>query len=260
MAKIKRSLFKTFLNTTPSIAATWVLISPGVTAAKIGYNPKTSEEIYIHEDTGTISIDSYAPNIPIEASVSNTEPAFEYLDAFRKTRATLSSAETEICNVWLYKGTAGADGIYLAEKQDVSIQIDKFGGAGGQNAKIAYTINYLGNPEAGLFNATDSTFTANDTSALLASLVFSSDTLILSPVFASNRIWYTTETDDTTNVITGVAVDVGVPVITIDVDGVAVINGDPATWVAGLNTVVVTSTSGGDVATYVVLVTYTPGA
>jgi hypothetical protein len=254
--KVKRSLIKTFLNTTPSTTATWVLISPGVVSGKIGYNPKTTEETYIHEDTASISVDSYAPNLPIEASATNGEAVFEYLDAFRKARSVLSDAETEICNVWLYKGNAGADGIYLAEKQDVSIQIDDFGGDGGQAAKLNYTINYLGNPVIGLFNATDVEFTATPATALLASLVFT--TLVLSPAFKGTRIWYTAETSDATNIITAVAVDSGTAVVAIDVDGVTVLSGAPATWVEGLNIVTITVTVGLDVATYVVLVTYTP--
>jgi hypothetical protein len=255
MAKIKRSLIKTFLNTGTVGAPDWVLISPGVTTAKIGYGPKTTEEIYIHEDTGSISIDSYAPNIPIEASAVNGEDVFEYLDAKRKARSTLADAETEVVNVWLYKGAAG--GLYLAEKQAVSISFDKYGGAGGQAAKLNYTINFIGDHEVGTFDPVNLAFVTLDDVAKLSSLVIAS--LTLTPAFGGSRIWYTSETTDATNVITAVAVD-GDSVITIDVDGVTVVNEDPISWVEGLNIVTVTSTLGADTAIYYVFVTYTPAA
>jgi hypothetical protein len=255
MAKIKRSLLRTYLNTTPSTTATWVLINPGVKAGKIGYNPKTTEETWIHEDTATISVDAYSPNMPIEATITNAEAAFEYLDAFRKTRATLSSAETEILNVYAYKGgSAVVSPKYLAEKQDVSIQVDKYGGPGGSPSKLNYTINYLGNPEIGLFDGT--TFVAADATAKLASLVFT--TLVLTPSFSPDRIWYKATTSDATNVITAVAEDLTTPTtVAISNDGVSVTSGAAATWLTdpGVNHVVITCTNGAVTRLYVILVT-----
>jgi hypothetical protein len=253
--KIKRSLWKTFINTTPSIAATWVLINPGVTSAKIGMNPKTTEETYIHEDSASISVDSYAPNLPIEGSVTNAEAAFEYLDAFRKTRAVLASAETEIVNVWLYKPDAA--GLYLAEKQNVSIQIDKFGGEGGKAVKLNYTINFLGDPEVGTFDPVGLAFVETDATALLSSIVVASIDLV--PQFKNKRIWYEAATDDATNTITCVAEDVAGTTIAIDLnDGTPVVNGAAASWVSGENVVIITVTHTADVALYYLFVTYTP--
>ena len=159
VTRVKRSEIKTFLNTTPSSTATYKLIGDGVTTGKINYNPKTTDETYIHQDSASISVDSYAPVMPIEATAKNGDDVFEYVDSLRKARAVLSAAETDIINVWLYETvTAGA---YPAEKQVVSIQIDDFGGDGGVAAKISYTINFIGNATLGTFNPTTSTFTAS---------------------------------------------------------------------------------------------------
>lgn len=159
MAKVKRSEFKTFLNTGTLAAPVWSLIGDGVTTAAIQYNPQTSEETYIHEDSGSTIVEAYKPNMPIEASAINGDAVFEYIDNLRKTRAVLSAAETEIVNVWLYE--TPTTGTYPAEKQAVSIQIDEFGGDGGVAAKINYTINFLGDPVAGTFNPTTLAFTAS---------------------------------------------------------------------------------------------------
>lgn len=157
MAKIKRSEVMTFLNTTPSSTATYKLLGDGVTTGAINYNPKTSEEVYIHQDSATITVDSYAPSMPVEAVAVSGDDVFEYIDALRVARAVLDDAETDIVNVWAYE--SGGPSAYPAEKQDVSIQIDEFGGDGGTAVKINYTINFVGDPVAGTFNAGDSTFT-----------------------------------------------------------------------------------------------------
>ncbi len=157
--KVKRSQFKTFLNTGTTQAPTWSLLGDGITSGSISYNPQTAEEIYIHQDSGTTEVESYKPNMPVEATVIKGDAAFDFIDNLRRTRAVLTAAHAEIVNVWLYEPpTAGA---YPAEKQAVSIQIDEFGGDGGAAAKIKYTINYLGDPVAGTFNPETSTFTAS---------------------------------------------------------------------------------------------------
>ena len=79
--------------------------------------------------------------------------------ALRVARATLDDAETTIVNVWAYE--SGGPTAYPAEKQDVSIQIDEFGGDGGTAVKINYTINFIGDPVVGTFNASTSAFSAS---------------------------------------------------------------------------------------------------
>ena len=158
-AKVKRSEFKTFMNTTPATSATYKLIGTGVNSGKINYNPKTNEETDIDQDSASISVESYAPTLPIEAIAVNGDDVFEFVDGLRKSRAVLSAAETDIVNVWLYE--TPTSGAYPAEKQPVSIQIDDFGGDGGQAVKINYTINFLGSPTLGTFNPTTKTFTAS---------------------------------------------------------------------------------------------------
>lgn len=154
---VRRSQFKTFLNTGTAEAPTWSLIGDGVTTASINYNPQTSEEVYIHEDSGTTQIESYKPTMPLEATAKKGDPAFDYVDNLRKTRAVLSAAEGEVVNVWLYE--TPTDGEYPAERQKVSIQIDEFGGDGGSAAKISYTLNFMGDPIIGTFNPSTLTFT-----------------------------------------------------------------------------------------------------
>ena len=157
MAKIKRSEVQSFLNTTPLSTATYSLIGDGVTTGKISYNPKTAEETYIHEDSATITLESYAPTMPVEATAVSGDAVFDFVDALRQTRAVLTDAETDIVNVWMYEG--GGPTTFPAEKQACSISVEDFGGDGGTAVKINYTVNYLGAAVPGIFNATAGTFT-----------------------------------------------------------------------------------------------------
>jgi len=157
MSKIKRSQVMTFLNTTPLSAATYNLIGSGVTAGSIALNPKVEEETYIHEDNATVTVESYAPKLPLEAAAVSGDAVFEFIDALRIARAVMADAETDIVNVWAYK--SGGPTAYPAEKQAVAIQVDEFGGDGGSSTKINYTINYIGDPIPGTFNASTKAFT-----------------------------------------------------------------------------------------------------
>lgn len=158
MPKVKRSEFRTFLNTGTTATPVWSLLGDGITSAAINYNPQTTEEVYIHQDSGTTEIESYRPTMPVEAKAVSGDDAFDYIDNLRKSRAVLDDAKSEIVNVWLYE--AAVSGAYPAERQPVSVQIDDFGGEGGQTAVINFTINYLGDPTPGTFNPTTGTFTA----------------------------------------------------------------------------------------------------
>lgn len=158
-AQVKRSQFATFMNTTPSATATYALIGDGITSAEISYNPETEEYTFIHQDSGTTNLKSYKPAMPVEAIATAGDPVFDFVDGLRQARAILDGAKTDIVNVWLYE--TDTSGAYPAEKQDVIISIDSFGGEGGDTAKINYTLNYAGDPVAGTFNPTTKAWTAS---------------------------------------------------------------------------------------------------
>ncbi|MFH1301182.1 MAG: hypothetical protein ABIK07_08980 [Planctomycetota bacterium] len=158
--KIKRSLVQTFIDTSGPLGnETYYLLGDGVVAGKLSYNPKVLEETYISEDSANISVESYAPTMPVEQTAIGGDEVFEYIDGLRIARAVLSEAETTIVNVWMYE--TGGPTAYPAEQQAVSIQIDDFGGEGGSAVKINFTINFIDDPIPGTFNASTSAFTAS---------------------------------------------------------------------------------------------------
>jgi hypothetical protein len=145
------------MNTTPLTTATYRLIGDGIVSGSIAMNPKVTEETYIHLDSASISVDSYAPKMPVEGSAKNGDEVFEYVDNLRKTRAVLTDAETDVVNVWMYE--SGGPTAYPAEKQPVAISVEEFGGEGGVATKIKYTINFIGPAVVGTFNASTKVFT-----------------------------------------------------------------------------------------------------
>lgn len=154
---VKRSKFQTFLNIKPGETADYALIGDGVTTGTINYNPQTTEETYIHQDSGTTEVESYRPQFPVEMSCKKGDEVFDFIDGLRKIRAVLDAAKTDIVMVYLYEDPVGSE--YPAEKQDVSIAIDTFGGDGGVSNKLNYTINFIGDAVVGTFNPTTSAFT-----------------------------------------------------------------------------------------------------
>ncbi len=159
MGKIKRSLFAAFLNVTPGEAeASYQRMGKGITGQTVNYNPQTSDETYIDEDSGVTDVESYKPTIPTPQTAISGDPVFDFVDGLRKKRAVMEDARTDIVLVDLY-GTA-ASGAYPAEKNICSIQIDDFGGDGGTSLAINYTVNLIGDPAQGTFNPSTKTFTA----------------------------------------------------------------------------------------------------
>ena len=156
--RIKRSQFASFLNTTPTKESeTWSRMGKGITSASVSYNPKVNDEQYIHEDSGTKETDSYAPTLAGEQTAYKGEAVFDYIDNLRQKRAVGNDCKTQMLMVYIYDGdqTTG----YKAEKQDVSISINEFGGEAGGAVTISYDIGFVGDAKKGTVTITEGVVT-----------------------------------------------------------------------------------------------------
>nr|DAX46579.1 MAG TPA: hypothetical protein [Caudoviricetes sp.] len=150
MGKIKRSLLKSFLNTDPTKTGgqeKWALINKGVTSQKFQYNPETTTETYIGEDSATTSVDSYKVSVQTPMTAFKGDPIFEYVDALRKKRAVGEDCETQLLVVNAYDKQT--DGSFSAELNQVTIQITEFGADGGKPLEAPFTIALNGDPVYG---------------------------------------------------------------------------------------------------------------
>lgn len=252
MSKVKRSLIRTFVNTGTTLAPTWSLLGAGVTTGKITYNPKTSEETYITDDTASIAVESYAPTMAVEMTAKSEDAVFAWLDTLRKARGTLSTAETEVVNVWLYKTPAG--GYYYAEKQSVSIQVDDFGGDGGTAAKVNFTINFVGDPTLGVFDPTNLVFEANPVTTILTTMACSGVTLV--PLFSADHsnLLYTASVANGVSSTNLTSTLVGATIVQ-KVGNTTVNQGAAASLSVGVNHITFQVTVGSEVNTYRVDIT-----
>lgn len=159
---IKRSKFAEFLNTTPgSSTPTWSRIGKGVSENTISYNANVVTETFIHEDSASNSVDSYAPQIPVTQYAYKGDPVFDFVDGLRKKRATGTDCETQLLMVYVYD--TADDTSYVAERNEVAIQVDTYGGTGGERNQIGYNILFNGDPTTGTATITSGTptFTAD---------------------------------------------------------------------------------------------------
>ena len=161
--KIKRSEFATFINVSPGTTASYARMGKGITSQAVAYNPTTTSETYIDEDSATTSIDSYSVNIATPQTCYAGEPVFSFVDGLRRSRAVGSECETDIVLVYIYDKQE--DGAYAAEKCKAAVQIDDFGGDGGGSVVINYTINVNGDPIPGKATITNGTMTFTEDTA-----------------------------------------------------------------------------------------------
>lgn len=149
--KIKRSLWKNFLNTTPKgDTQTWSYMNLGITSQQMSYNPQTTSETYVGEDNARTSTDSYQMSMNTPMTCFKGDPIFEYIDGLRKSRAVEGDCETQMLSVNAYDGnTDSASTKFSAEMCDVSIAISDFGGDGGKPVSLTFTISVNGDPTKG---------------------------------------------------------------------------------------------------------------
>lgn len=159
--KAKRSEYYTFLNTGTVEAPNWVREGKFASELTAQMNPQTTTAQDVTQDTAETDITGYQPSIAVSKSVSKTDPTYEYINDIRRHRKILSDAYGQILNVDVFDKQS--DGSYPAELQDVSIQIDTFGGTASDPLTIGYTINYRGDPKLGKATITNGkvTFTAD---------------------------------------------------------------------------------------------------
>lgn len=136
----------------------------GVTELTVSYNPQTSTNQYIHQETANTDLTGYQPNAPVTAQAVKGDPAFDFINGMRKKLPIGNEANTDIVMIDVFDNPTGD--AYPATRQPVSIQIDSYGGAATDPLSIGYTINWRGNGEDGTFDKETKTFTASGTGGL----------------------------------------------------------------------------------------------
>ena len=166
--KIKRPLIAHFLDISQAASysgADWARLGKNVTEASTEYNPQSETEQDIISDSATTETTGYQPTMPVTQQCTKGDPVFTLVTELRRKRATLSEAHTWLLNVdmWDYTGEEGARR-YVGEVQEVSIQVDTYGGSGGETPTQEFTLNFVGDPIPGIVSVADGkpVFTASE--------------------------------------------------------------------------------------------------
>lgn len=163
--KIGRDKIATYLDTKPEGSTTYALLGLGVTTGQIAMNANITTEQYIHQTTSYNSVDSYAPSFDVTQTAFKGDAVYDFVFQLYINRATQSKAETKVLNVYLAEKQE--DNSFLAEEQDVCIEISNYGGDAGQPVSIEYVIHFNGDHKKGTATIADGvpTFTAEVVSA-----------------------------------------------------------------------------------------------
>lgn len=165
--KIKRSLIAHFLDTskaTTYATAEWKRVGLNVTDMSIDYGAQTETEQDIISNSATTEVTGYQPTSAVSQQCTKGDDIFEFITELRRSRAILGECQTWMMNVDLWDSEVEQTATkYKAEVQQVSIQVDTYGGAGGETPTQEFTINFIGDPVQGTATIADGvpTFTAN---------------------------------------------------------------------------------------------------
>lgn len=165
---LKRKTLLTYVDVAQKVTgadsvtgANWALLGEGIEEATQSYNAETESKQYIHQSSGTSQIKSYAPTIAIDQESIEDDEAYTFFDEkIRRPRAIGKAAETYIVNVeGTFNGKEVTGTSFPAELQKVSVSIDEYGGEASDGLSLGYTLNYMGDPTWGTWNAEDETWT-----------------------------------------------------------------------------------------------------
>lgn len=147
-----------FVEDTSISANNWKRIGLNVTDMSIDYGAQTETEQDIISRSASTEITGYQPTSAVSQQCTKGDDIFEFITELRRNRSILGDAHTSLLNVDIWDSTTSSSTTtYAAEKQEVSIQIDSYGGAGGETPVQEFTINFVGDPIPGTVTITDGT-------------------------------------------------------------------------------------------------------
>lgn len=130
----------------------------------IDYGAQTETEQDIVSNSATTDVTGYQPTTAVSQQCTKGDAIYEFITGLRRSRAILGDCHTWMLNVDMWDSTTSSSTTtYAAEVQEVSIQVDTYGGAGGETPVQEFTINFIGDPVQGTVTIVDGTPTFSAT-------------------------------------------------------------------------------------------------
>lgn len=158
MAKIKRELFKTFINCTPSgETPAYQLLGDDLEELNIEMSANVTRQANILGEN-SITIDRYEKTASVEPYKADSgTPLFTFLKGIIDDEKTLDDLKTDVVHVDVF-GTE-TTGAYPAYKEEVFIEVTSYGG-NTEGFQIPFNIHFTGKRTKGTFNPTTKAFVA----------------------------------------------------------------------------------------------------
>lgn len=159
MAKIKRNLFKTFINTTKGDgAAVYEVLGADLEELNVEMNANVVKQANILGETST-SIDKYEKQASVEPYKADSGTGlYTRLKGIIDDEETLDDLKTDIVHVDLM--STASSGAYPAIKEEAIIEVVSYGG-NTEGFQIPFNLHLTGVRTKGTFNPTTKAFTAN---------------------------------------------------------------------------------------------------
>lgn len=156
MAKIKRNLFKTFINTAKgSGAAVYEVLGEDLEELNIEMGANVVKQANILGET-SVAIDKYEKQASVEPYKADSDTGlYERLKAIIDNEETLDDLKTDIVNVDLMGSVAS--GAYPAVKEEAIIEVVSYGG-NTEGFQIPFNLHLTGKRTKGTFNPTTKAF------------------------------------------------------------------------------------------------------
>lgn len=157
MSKIKRELFKTFINCTPASTASYELLGEDLEEFNVEMGANVNKKSNILGEN-SISIDRYEKSASVEPYKADSGTGlFTFLKAIIDDEKTLDDLKTDVVHVDVF-GTA-VSGAYPAVKEEAIVEVTSYGG-NTEGFQIPFNLHLTGKRTKGTFNPTTKTFTA----------------------------------------------------------------------------------------------------
>ncbi|WP_027399853.1 hypothetical protein [Anaerovorax odorimutans] len=157
MAKIKRELFKTFINCTPESTASYEVLGEDLEELNIEMGANVSKTSNILGEN-SITIDRYEKTSSVSPYKADSGTAlFTFLKSIIDDEKTLDDLKADVVHVDIF-GTE-VSGAYPAYQEEAFIEVTSYGG-NTEGFQIPFNIHFTGKRTKGTFNPTTKAFVA----------------------------------------------------------------------------------------------------
>jgi len=158
MSKIKRELFKTFINCTPDSTATYEVLGTDLEELKVDMGADVSKKKNILGEN-SINLKGYEKSTSIDPYIADSGTSlFAYLKGIIDEEKVFDDVKTDVVHVDLF-GTE-TSGAWPAYKEIAVVEVTSYGGD-TEGFQIPFNLHLTGSRTKGTFNPTTKAFVAD---------------------------------------------------------------------------------------------------